>query len=78
MVTGLSDIGLANAAFVLNFLESEHIPCLSRSIGGGAARHLVYLPATGIARQKTKPRAAVRDAGPIVPKVAHDTEVELF
>lgn len=76
MVTGLSDIGGANAAFVLDFLERENIPCLSQSVGGDAARHLIYLPARGIARQKTKPRAAVTEALPAAP--SEKREIELF
>ena len=76
MVTGLSDIGGANAAFVLDFLESENIPCLSKSVGGDTARHLIYLPARGIARQKTKPRAVVTEAVPAAPMA--NREIELF
>ncbi|MGC1496008.1 MAG: chemotaxis protein CheD [Sulfitobacter sp.] len=52
MVSGLSGIGAANCAFTLNFLEREKIPCLSQSLGGDVARHLLFWPTTGVARQK--------------------------
>lgn len=52
MVSGLSDIGPANAAFVLDFLEREGIACTSRSLGGTNARQVVFTPSTGAARVK--------------------------
>ncbi|QFT59958.1 Chemoreceptor glutamine deamidase CheD [Sulfitobacter sp. THAF37] len=78
MVSGLSDIGNANARFVLDFLEIENIPCLSRSIGGETARHLVFLPTSGIARQKTKPRTTVPDVVPVAARTSPAQDVELF
>ncbi|APE43500.1 chemotaxis protein CheD [Sulfitobacter alexandrii] len=78
MVSGLSEIGRANVTFVLDFLESENIPCLSRSVGGDAARHVVYLPASGVARQKTKPRTTVIDAMPQRARQTAGQDVELF
>ena len=58
MVQGLSEIGLANAQFTLEFLARENIVCVSKSLGGQQARHLLFRPATGIARQRY-----VRQAG---------------
>ncbi|WP_299815767.1 chemotaxis protein CheD [uncultured Jannaschia sp.] len=52
MVDGLSDIGAANAAFALQFLEDEGIPCIAASLGGKNARRLRFWPTTGRATQK--------------------------
>lgn len=52
MVRGLSDIGAANASFTLGFLEREGIACTARSLGGTAARQVVFSPVTGVVRQK--------------------------
>jgi len=52
MVTGLSEIGLMNGRFTLEYLARESIPCLGHSLGGTSARHLLFWPATGLARQK--------------------------
>ncbi len=53
MISGLSGVGAANCMFTLSFLESEKIPCLSQSLGGDAARHILFWPTTGVAKQKT-------------------------
>jgi len=58
MVSGLSDIGAANASFTLGFLERESIPCTAQSLGGTAARQVRFWPASGIVRQKI-----TRDSG---------------
>lgn len=50
MVDGLSQIGPANAEFVVQFLHSEGIPIVARSTGGTVARHLMFWPTTGVAR----------------------------
>lgn len=47
----LGSIGRANAEFALRFLETESIPCVSRSLGGTMARRIRYWPATGRAQQ---------------------------
>ncbi len=52
MVQGLSEIGLANARFTLEFLARENIVCVSKSLGGRQARHVLFRPATGIVRQR--------------------------
>ena len=52
MVDGLSGIGAANAAFALQFLQDEGIPCVGQSLGGTTARRLRFWPATGRATQK--------------------------
>lgn len=53
MIDGLSDIGAANACFVLNFLAREGFCVVSQSLGGTAARQLLFWPVTGAARLKT-------------------------
>lgn len=50
MISGLSRIGPANAAFVLDYLRREHIECVSQSLGGTKARHVVFSPSTGAVR----------------------------
>ena len=52
MVRGLSDVGAANCAFTLDYLQREQIPCISHSLGGNFARQVRFLPVSGIARQK--------------------------
>lgn len=52
MVSGLSDIGAANAAFTLEFLARENIECQAQSLGGDSARNLVFWPCTGAVRQR--------------------------
>lgn len=57
MVSGLSDIGPENCAFVIDFLEREGIECLSKSLGGDNARLVVFTPSTGAVRVKAQHRA---------------------
>ena len=52
MIAGLSDIGQRNAAFALEYLEKETIPCDARSVGGRAARQVKFWPNTGRAQQR--------------------------
>ena len=52
MIEGLSGIGADNAAFTLDYLSRENMECVSHSIGGRQARHLMFWPTTGKARQR--------------------------
>lgn len=52
MISGFSDIGAQNAAFILTYLRQESIPLLTQSLGGQNARNLRFWPATGRAMQK--------------------------
>lgn len=52
MIAGLSGIGSANAAFTLEFLSREDIPCVAQSLGGTCARHVLFWPVQGVAKQK--------------------------
>lgn len=61
MVSGLSDIGPANCAFILNFLAAESIPCVSQSLGGDAARHLLFSPTTGAVKMKMQKDVALKE-----------------
>lgn len=54
MVEGLSDIGRANCEFTLDYLEKEGIHCQGQSLGGVAARHIMFWPSTGRALQKVR------------------------
>lgn len=48
MLASQTEIGESNATFALEFLQSEGIPCLGKSIGGASARNLKFWPATGV------------------------------
>lgn len=52
MISGFSDVGIRNAQFVHDFLNSEGIPCIGQSLGGKQARKIQFWPCTGRARQK--------------------------
>lgn len=61
MVSGLSDVGRVNSEFTLDFLEKEGITCESHSLGGEAARHIMFWPATGRALQKVRADEVVKE-----------------
>lgn len=68
MVRGLSEIGSANTSCVLDFLENEGIECTAKSVGGDAARHIIFWPCTGSARQKIQLDAKlIETATPLLP-----------
>ncbi|WP_375690805.1 chemotaxis protein CheD [Pseudooceanicola sp. LIPI14-2-Ac024] len=78
MISGLSDIGHLNGLFMLEFLESEGIPCLGQSLGGTSARQIRFFPAEGRALLKSVTQAAV---APVPTKPAETDAgngVELF
>lgn len=76
MVSGLSNIGPSNAAFVLQFLEQEGITCVSNSLGGQSARQVVFTPATGAVRVKSQ---VAEVPEPVVPVVEPEGNgLELF
>lgn len=75
MVSGLSNIGPANAEFVLNFLEQEGIECLSRALGGQSARHVVFTPSTGSARVKTQAAEVPEPVAPVVEPAGNGLEL---
>ncbi|MGD2133048.1 MAG: chemotaxis protein CheD [Maricaulaceae bacterium] len=55
MLTGVTDIGARNIAFIEKFLDTEKIDCPARSLGGLAARRVQFWPASGRARQLLLP-----------------------
>jgi chemotaxis protein CheD len=76
VVSGLSDIGARNAAFVRGFLAAEGIALLSENTGGDRARQVRFWPESGRAQHRfvgltevDEPRAAPPLRG---------NEVELF
>ena len=78
MVSGLSDIGQENCDFIVDFLASERIPCVSKSLGGDTARQLVFTPTTGKVRMKMRRDAPELETS--VPEVAKPSgnDLELF
>ena len=52
MLDGMTDIGERNARFALAWLKREGIGVDARSVGGTQARQLMFIPATGVARQR--------------------------
>ena len=47
IVQGLSDIGACNVRFVLDYLEEEALPVLTRDLNGNYPRKIYYFPKTG-------------------------------
>ncbi|MGJ8545571.1 MAG: chemotaxis protein CheD [Sulfitobacter sp.] len=52
MLESRSNIGEANANFTLDYLAREGINCVAQSLGGHVARHILFRPTIGAARQK--------------------------
>jgi len=77
MVTGLSDIGPENCAFALEYLESEGIECVAKSLGGNYARQVVFTPSTGAVRVKAQQRLEV-EAPPPPAEPSSGNGLELF
>lgn len=75
MVSGLSDIGPANADFVLSFLRQEGITCVSHSLGGQSARQLLFTPSTGAARVRSQSVELPEAKGKIVRTIGNDLEL---
>lgn len=74
MLSGLTDIGVRNAAFGRAYLAAERFPCDAESLGGVKARKLKFWPATGAVRQKF-----VEEAPALAPPLAiAANDVELF
>lgn len=78
MVTGLSDIGQENCAFILEFLANERIPCVSQSLGGRSARQLIFTPTTGAVKMKIRRDAPALEDTPAVACPSAGNGLELF
>lgn len=76
MISGFSDIGAQNAAFIVSYLSQEGIPLVTQSLGGQTARNLRFWPGTGRAMQKMTD-VNVRDVEIVVP-AARGNGLELF
>lgn len=50
MHSGMTQIGSANVAFAINFLEKEQLPLVRSSLGGVQARRVDFRPSRGQAR----------------------------
>lgn len=75
MIAGLSDIGLKNSQFVIEFLKREAIDCVGQSLGGTQARRIEFWPEDGRARQRLLGEAQVFET---INKPKPGNEVELF
>lgn len=75
MVSGLSNIGPSNAAFVLNFLDQEGIACLANALGGQSARQVVFTPSTGAARVKTQATEVPEPVAPVLEPAGNGLEL---
>ena len=74
MIEGLSDAGMRNGQFVIDFLTREGIPHVGGDLGGTKARRLEFWPGTGRARMKL-----VATPVPVsAPKVEQANDIELF
>lgn len=74
MIEGLSDAGLRNGEFVIDFLNREGIEYVGGDLGGDKARRLEFWPGNGRARQKL-----IAKEVPLVKPVRRQSyEVELF
>ncbi len=78
MVSGLSEIGKQNSAFILTFLEKEGITCEGHSLGGETARHLMFWPATGRVMQKIRGDDLQESVSLVQAPVSDGNELELF
>lgn len=77
MVSGLSEIGISNGRFVLEFLAREGIACDGHSLGGTSARILRYWPTEGRVLQKIASRERVAPEVPVASQNAGNAP-ELF
>lgn len=68
MVAGLSDIGRMNSQFTLDFLTKEGITCETHSLGGDAARHIMFWPTSGRALQKIRADEIIQEEMAVPPE----------
>lgn len=75
MIRGLSEEGIRNGDFVINFLAREGIEHLGGDLGGTQARRIEFWPGTGRARMKY-----IEQDVPLKPlgRARVDNDVELF
>ena len=78
MVSGLSDIGPSNCAFILQVLGGERIPCVSHSLGGTSARQLLFTPTTGTVKMKMRKDTELQEDVPPPDTSVEGNGLELF
>lgn len=76
IISGLSDIGARNAAFVRGYLATEQIRCVAESLGGTAARQIRFWPESGRVRQRFVRRDDVPEI--VGEKPVHGNGLELL
>jgi chemotaxis protein CheD len=76
VVSGLSNIGERNTAFVRTFLAAEGIAMLSENTGGDRPRQVRFWPESGRAQHRFVGLTEVEEPTP--PTAARGNEVELF
>jgi len=78
MISKLPDVGDKNGEFVLSFLQTEGISCLSQSLGGDQARRIQFWPQSGRARQKLLARTEYPEEKTQLLVESASTDFELF
>lgn len=76
VVAGLSDIGARNSAFALDYLATERIPVVSKSLGGTQARRVKFWPESGRVSQKLV--VSTEAPPPVALKIPKSNDLELF
>lgn len=76
LMSGLPDIGRANADFATTFLRAEGIGCLATSLGGARGRKVRFWPVSGRAQMQYLSAQQVTE--PVAPKLPAPAEIELF
>lgn len=78
MINVTTDIGRANAEFVLSFLEREGIPCINSHVGGKYSRALRFWPTEGRVNMKQNAGDAPPPPAPVAPPPEEGNDLELF
>jgi chemotaxis protein CheD len=78
MMTSGRDIGGLNGEFARRFLEREHIPCTSVSLGGTQARKIRMYPTTGVVQQMFVGESTVVPVVVVSAPTRASGELELF
>jgi len=75
MVDGLLEVGAANGSFVLEYLRREEILVTGQSLGGSAARQLLFWPTSGTVKVKTVYDKVPYEAAKTLPKSGNGLEL---
>jgi chemotaxis protein CheD len=52
IISGMTDVGLANITFVRDYLSTEGLPLVAEDVGDIYPRMVIFFPATGVAKVK--------------------------